>query len=347
MPIPTPAKGEDKQKFISRCISALHHTDPNRDDDQIKAMCYTQWRKKGENMDSDEKGKVRFSVPVKIEESKTDKGQNTYIVGNAVDAGVSRNNVNYSMEELEKSAHTLIGRPLLLNHGHKDVRNIIGKVIQAGFDGQNVPFKAILDGGETDIIRKIKSGFIDSVSICADYDEPVKTDDEGIMHPTNLKFLELSLVTIPGVPNATISQVITERYEEKKTMQEAKTIEDLQKQLSEVKKERDSLITKVKEQDEADSESSEEPKEEEPAKEEPNKETEALKKAFEKLEESVSRLEKEKSKSVVMAEKSTRPKVIEMVEERNDKGIGIDFYPKGMTTATSREDIKAMSKEFY
>jgi len=45
MPVPTPNKDEGSQDFVSRCIRTLHHSDPNRPDDQIQAMCYTSLRK--------------------------------------------------------------------------------------------------------------------------------------------------------------------------------------------------------------------------------------------------------------------------------------------------------------
>jgi len=45
MPVPKPAAGESEDDFISRCISALHKTDPDRPDDQIIAMCFSTWRR--------------------------------------------------------------------------------------------------------------------------------------------------------------------------------------------------------------------------------------------------------------------------------------------------------------
>jgi len=46
MPVPKPEPGESEDDFISRCISTLHDTDPERPDDQIIAMCFTAWREK-------------------------------------------------------------------------------------------------------------------------------------------------------------------------------------------------------------------------------------------------------------------------------------------------------------
>ena len=44
MPVPKPRPKEDRQNFISRCISELHHIDPNRPQKQIIAMCFNSWR---------------------------------------------------------------------------------------------------------------------------------------------------------------------------------------------------------------------------------------------------------------------------------------------------------------
>jgi len=46
MPIPTPNKNEERDKFISRCISRLSKIDTNREKKQVIAICYTAWRKK-------------------------------------------------------------------------------------------------------------------------------------------------------------------------------------------------------------------------------------------------------------------------------------------------------------
>jgi len=45
-PIPSPGKKEERGKFISRCISAVAHTDPERKHDQVIAMCHEAWRRR-------------------------------------------------------------------------------------------------------------------------------------------------------------------------------------------------------------------------------------------------------------------------------------------------------------
>lgn len=43
MPIPQPKPNEDKNKFISRCISELSKIDPDKPAKQIQAICYNTW----------------------------------------------------------------------------------------------------------------------------------------------------------------------------------------------------------------------------------------------------------------------------------------------------------------
>ena len=44
MPVPTPNPKEKESDFISRCISSLTKSDPDREAKQIQAMCYDSWR---------------------------------------------------------------------------------------------------------------------------------------------------------------------------------------------------------------------------------------------------------------------------------------------------------------
>jgi len=47
MPIPSPKGKEEKQHFISRCISVVKKRDPERPIKQVIAICYSAWRKSG------------------------------------------------------------------------------------------------------------------------------------------------------------------------------------------------------------------------------------------------------------------------------------------------------------
>lgn len=45
-PIPSPGKKEGRSDFISRCISAVAHADPERKHEQVIAMCHEAWRRR-------------------------------------------------------------------------------------------------------------------------------------------------------------------------------------------------------------------------------------------------------------------------------------------------------------
>lgn len=259
----------------------------------------------GESMD---KQMLMYARPFLTESIMRNGERKLFIKGNAIEAGVSRNNVDYTADVLEAAAKSIIGKPLLLNHGDHDVKNIVGKVVEAGFDGKNIPFKAEIDTSETWLVNKLEKGFINKVSIGA---SPLKNgksydpepDDDGIIRPEGLEFLELSLVPIPGVPNASINQVIAESYKVK-TMEKSK-IEQLEEKLEKLVKANEALEKKLTEQVPA-----EEPKEEAPepaptpAPAEPSEEVTELRKQMNKLTESVSKLI-DKPKGVVETEEST------------------------------------------
>ncbi len=51
MPIPKPNPDEKEQDFVSRCVSALKKEDPEVEQAQVLAVCYSAYRKsKGESM---------------------------------------------------------------------------------------------------------------------------------------------------------------------------------------------------------------------------------------------------------------------------------------------------------
>lgn len=60
MPIPTPRKDEKEKDFISRCVSMETKAAPNRDKEQIVAMCYSKWREKHGGKPPKKKSSVEF-----------------------------------------------------------------------------------------------------------------------------------------------------------------------------------------------------------------------------------------------------------------------------------------------
>jgi len=348
MPIPTPKSGESKDKFISRCMGSDIMNSEFPDQKQRAGVCYSQWRKKGESMDEMKKPALTYARPISIIESKTED-KKLFIKGVAIDVGISRNNVDYTPNVLRAAAQSLIGKPLMLNHEDHDVRNIVGKVVEAEFDGKNVPFKAEIDKSESWLVNKLQNGYIDKVSIGADtidengiHYDPVP-DDDGIIRPTGIEFLELSLVPIPGVPNASINQVIAESYNKRvKTMAEKNKMAE---QLEELKKKNEELEKKLAEQEEKTDDSSKEEEKSEPEektedrpeeKKEPqeNAKVKSLEEKVEKLNEKLSKLiEKPKGVATEMSEKKNVGTSV--VIEHNPKG-GVDIYNK--TDVTERAE---------
>lgn len=284
-----------------------------------------------------------YNRPILVESIGEGKERKVFITGNAIDVGISKNNVEYTEPVLRAAAKTLIGKPLLLNHEYMDVRNIMGKIIAAEFDGKNVPFKAEIDTEEKDILRKLEKGFINKVSIGADTIKDGKSydpepDDDGIIRPEGIRFEELSLVTIAGVPNATISQVIAESFKVKKM--EEKKIEQLEEELKKTKEENESLRQKLAEeegeekpaeQEEPAPEKTDEPEpekkdeEEEKEKKEEKEKVEALSKKMEKLTASVSKLT-EQPKGVADESKKKEAFGYQIITEAGKGGKGVDIY---------------------
>lgn len=49
MPLPSPNSSEDKDSFISRCVSELHDKNEFSSQDQRLAVCYSRWEDKKES----------------------------------------------------------------------------------------------------------------------------------------------------------------------------------------------------------------------------------------------------------------------------------------------------------
>lgn len=174
------------------------------------------------------------------------------IRGVALDAGVSRNKVRYMPEEMAKAAESMIGKPVLNGHNADDIKAIIGKVIKSEFLNNQILFEAEMDKGEEKINRKLEQGLINKVSIGASYDDHPHEDGSGIITPTGISFEELSLVAVPGVPTASIHQVIAEKFKLKGDKMEETKLNELTEKINALEKSNASLVEsqKLKEQEE-------------------------------------------------------------------------------------------------
>ncbi|MEM2593016.1 MAG: hypothetical protein QXI60_10560 [Thermofilaceae archaeon] len=137
-------------------------------------------------------------LPFKVVEKIVDKPLR--IRGVALTAGISRNLNIYLPEELEAFAERLVSAPVYIEH--VAVPNAVGKVVNAHWDGRNLWYEAEIYDDE--VAEKIRRGLIRHVSIGADY-ERLDVVDGKI--PRGLHNAELSLVAVPGIPEANIQIV--------------------------------------------------------------------------------------------------------------------------------------------
>jgi hypothetical protein len=139
--------------------------------------------------------KVRVVLPFEIKEKIAVKPLR--IRGVALTAGISRNLNIYTATELESFAGKLVNAPMYIEH--VAVPNAVGKVTKAVWDGQRLLYEAEVFDEET--ADKISKGLIKHVSVGADY-ETVDFLTGKIPH--GLHNAEISLVAVPGIPEANI-----------------------------------------------------------------------------------------------------------------------------------------------
>jgi hypothetical protein len=144
----------------------------------------------------EESQKYTFAVlPFEIQEKIAEKPLR--IRGVALTAGMSRNFNVYTPEELHAFAGKLVGAPMYIEH--VSVPNAVGKVTKTEWDGQVLRYEAEVYDEET--ADKIRKGLIQHVSVGADY-ETIDFLNGKIPH--GLHNAEISLVAVPGIPDANI-----------------------------------------------------------------------------------------------------------------------------------------------
>jgi len=207
MPIPKPTKGEKQDEFIARFMGNETMKKDYPDQKQRLAIAYSTWRKeKGTKQNM----ALKFNYQVPIIESAF-VNDDFIITGTALNATITSNNHKFLAEELRKSANTLSGVPLLIDH-RNEVDAIKGRVISGEFDEHEpkVNFRAhVID--ET-MKEMIKDGRIDSVSVGCDVEE-IEESNDGFFIPHGIEFKELSLVAVPADAGATFQIALSEAYE--------------------------------------------------------------------------------------------------------------------------------------
>lgn len=158
---------------------------------------------------------IEYLAPFKIVESAKAEGssKSIHIKGTAVDESISYNNIKYTKEELKRAAPSLVDKPILKDHENR-IDSLVGRTTEAYFteNGNKVEFEG--DIMDATAIEMLQDGRIKNVSIGAKVDKLVREKPNDMNSPLlteGLMFLELSLVPVQGVKNATISQAIFEK----------------------------------------------------------------------------------------------------------------------------------------
>jgi hypothetical protein len=130
------------------------------------------------------------------------------ITGTLAIPRVSRNNRLYLPRELELAVKRLEGREIPVYWEHISARNAIGKAkLFWNPEKMEVMYEAIITDPEAE--QKIRAGIPFRVSLGADYERIDIVD--GVEVPRNLFFREISLVAVPGIPEASV-QVVEGAY---------------------------------------------------------------------------------------------------------------------------------------
>jgi len=166
---------------------------------------------------------VNFAVPIK---ESVQSGKDFIIKGEAIHEITTRNGVFYSSEELKMAHPSLSGKPLLKDHNNS-IESIVGRVQKTSFNdmGKCIMFEAkVMDKMCQEMIS---DGRINSVSIGAMVKEVNREtiNDNEVLVPKGIDFVELSLVAVPADPNANFAQAMCESFkmaESKLTVAEPK-----------------------------------------------------------------------------------------------------------------------------
>ena len=142
-------------------------------------------------------------LPFRVAEKIVDKP--CKIRGIAMTAGMSRNRNVYTAEELQAFAPKLVGAPIYMEH--VSAVNAVGKVTKTEWIAPNLWYEA--EVYDDQVAEQIRKGLIQHVSVGADYDA-LDVVDAAVPH--GLHDAELSLVAVPGIPEANIQ--VLERLRE-------------------------------------------------------------------------------------------------------------------------------------
>jgi len=142
-------------------------------------------------------------------------------------ARVSRNKNLYLPDELEAAVKELGGREIPVYLEHVDVNNAVGKA-KLFWNPEKLQVEFEAEIFDEDVAAKIKNGLIKYVSLGADYEVADMVD--GVEVPRGLHFREVSLVAVPGIPEATITAVEKASLTSNKEIENMSTNEEIAKE---------------------------------------------------------------------------------------------------------------------
>lgn len=240
MPVPKPGKNEKEDAFISRCISTLHKTDPDRPDDQITAMCFNAWReskKKGVGpRTEEERAKAHFKISDKDWEKLTEKEKQKYIdrlpprgtaeyaslnfeaALHSIETGDEKNLATFYImntspnrlgwgvtdKALEEALPTLLSKPIGCGPGYKIDEHYDNPIEVGKWVSTDKPNGYALATAEiTDalVLKKLRSGEWGPISVVIDsYKESMP--DNGAEMVESFVFTSVDFVDVPAFPQA-------------------------------------------------------------------------------------------------------------------------------------------------
>jgi hypothetical protein len=132
MPLPTPRKGEDRKKFVSRCTSAVMQKGEAKDNKQAVAMCFSQARRSKGTRNQVRHQQQHITVNWDLDNVRKEMlGGRSHLVVPMVMMveGVHRGSngpVLYTANELKRTVKSWNHKPIVLNHPKRN-----GKYVSA------------------------------------------------------------------------------------------------------------------------------------------------------------------------------------------------------------------------
>ncbi|MFA5133020.1 MAG: hypothetical protein WC444_06865 [Candidatus Paceibacterota bacterium] len=125
------------------------------------------------------------------------------VKGLAIEAGMSRNKIMYTAEELEQGSQTLAGVTIIKDH-EATTDNSIGKVEYQTFKNGQQHYEGWVEEDGTGVVQKIRDRRL-KVSVGAMVKQLVReNEDDEFLHAKGIHYLELSTTPTPGVASANI-----------------------------------------------------------------------------------------------------------------------------------------------